>query len=60
MLLNQETQGFSAESMRSMSTHGVTFLLDVPRVASGDRVLTQMVELGAAICRLAARRAGRR
>ena len=46
VLLNQETQGFSAESMRSMSTHGVTFLLDVPRVASGDRVLTQMLELG--------------
>jgi FtsZ-interacting cell division protein ZipA len=46
VLLNQETQGFSAASMRSMSTHGVTFLLDVPRVASGDRVLTQMLELG--------------
>jgi FtsZ-interacting cell division protein ZipA len=46
VLLNQETQGFSAESMRSMSTHGVTFLLDVPRVASGDSVLTQMLELG--------------
>jgi len=46
VLLNQETQGFSAESMRAMSTHGVTFLLDVPRVASGDRVLTQMLELG--------------
>jgi hypothetical protein len=46
--------------MRTLSTHGVTFLLDVPRVASGDRVLTQMVELGAAFCRVAARRAGRR
>jgi FtsZ-interacting cell division protein ZipA len=46
VLLNQETEGFAAASMRSMSTHGVTFLLDVPRVASGDRVLTQMVELG--------------
>ncbi|MBL8374316.1 cell division protein ZipA C-terminal FtsZ-binding domain-containing protein [Accumulibacter sp.] len=46
VLLNQETEGFAAASMRSMSTHGVTFLLDVPRVANGDRVLTQMVELG--------------
>lgn len=46
VLLNQETEGFAAASMRSMTTHGVTFLLDVPRVASGDRVLTQMVELG--------------
>ena len=45
VLINQETQGFSAESMRTMNTHGLTFLLDVPRVANGDRVLTQMVEL---------------
>jgi hypothetical protein len=45
MLFNQETDGFSAESMKTLSTHGVTFLLDVPRVANGDRVLTQMVEL---------------
>jgi FtsZ-interacting cell division protein ZipA len=45
LLINQETQGFAAASMRTMSTHGVTFLLDVPRVANGDRVLTQMVEL---------------
>lgn len=45
VLLNQETQGFSAESMRTMSTHGVTFLLDIPRVAGGDRVLTQMIEV---------------
>lgn len=45
VLTNQEANGFSAESMRTMTTHGVTFLLDVPRVANGDRVLTQMVEL---------------
>ncbi|KFB67458.1 cell division protein ZipA C-terminal FtsZ-binding domain-containing protein [Candidatus Accumulibacter vicinus] len=45
VLINQETQGFSAESMRTLTTHGVTFLLDVPRVANGDRVLIQMVEL---------------
>ncbi|MEF8714592.1 MAG: cell division protein ZipA C-terminal FtsZ-binding domain-containing protein [Accumulibacter sp.] len=45
VLTNQETQGFSAESMRSVTTRGVTFLLDVPRVANGDRVLIQMVEL---------------
>jgi hypothetical protein len=46
VLTNQETQRFSAESIRTLSTHGVTFLLDVPQVANGDRVLTQMVELG--------------
>ena len=43
-LLNQETQGFTAESIRTVTTHAVTFLLDVPRVANGDRVLGQMVE----------------
>ncbi len=42
MLVNQESDVFSAESMKTLSTHGVTFLLDVPRVANGDRVLTQM------------------
>lgn len=45
MLLNQEAQGFSAEMMKSLSTHGVTFLLDVPRVGHGERVFSQMVDL---------------
>lgn len=45
VLTNQETAGFSAESMKTMSTHGVTFLLDVPRVAHGDRVFNQMLDL---------------
>lgn len=45
LLINQEEAGFSAESMKAMSTHGVTFLLDVPRVAHGDRVFNQMVDL---------------
>ncbi|MCM8594473.1 cell division protein ZipA C-terminal FtsZ-binding domain-containing protein [Accumulibacter sp.] len=44
VLLNQEDQPFSTETMRSLATHGVTFLLDVPRVGNGDRVLIQMVE----------------
>ncbi|HMV05754.1 MAG TPA: cell division protein ZipA C-terminal FtsZ-binding domain-containing protein [Accumulibacter sp.] len=43
-LVNQEDKGFSAEAMKSLTTHGVTFLLDVPCVASGDRVLSQMFE----------------
>ncbi|MDS4014943.1 MAG: cell division protein ZipA C-terminal FtsZ-binding domain-containing protein [Candidatus Accumulibacter sp.] len=43
-LLNQEDQGFSAEAMKSLTTHGVTFLLDVPCVANGDRILSQMFE----------------
>ena len=43
-LLNQEAPGFTAESIRTLTTHAITFLLDVPRVANGDRVLGQMVE----------------
>lgn len=45
VLLNGEAPGFSAESMKTMSTHGLTFLLDVPRVAHGERVFNQMLDL---------------
>lgn len=45
MLLNQEASGFSTEMMKTMSTHGLTFLLDVPCVAHGERVFNQMVDL---------------
>ena len=45
LLQNQEAAGFSADTMKSMTTHGLTFLLDVPRVAHGERVFNQMVEL---------------
>ena len=45
VLLNQDQSGFSAESMKTMSTHGLTFLLDVPRVSHGERVFNQMVDL---------------
>ncbi|HNH24321.1 MAG TPA: cell division protein ZipA C-terminal FtsZ-binding domain-containing protein, partial [Accumulibacter sp.] len=44
VLINQQSEGFASETIRSLTTHGVTFLLDVPRVASGDRVLSQMVD----------------
>ena len=44
LLLNQEASGFSAEAMKTMSTRGMTFLLDVPRVAHGERVFSQMIE----------------
>ena len=50
VLLNQEASGFTAESMRGMSTTGLTFLLDVPCVAYGERVFNQMVDLA---CRFA-------
>lgn len=45
VLINQEVSGFSVDSMKTMSTHGITFLLDVPRVAHGERVFNQMVDL---------------
>jgi FtsZ-interacting cell division protein ZipA len=32
-------------SMKNMTTHGATFLLDVPRVANGARAFGQMLEL---------------
>lgn len=44
-LQNYETTSFSAEALRTMTTHGLTFLLDVPRVDHGERVFMQMTEL---------------
>ena len=44
-LQNFETTRFSAESIRNMTTHGLTFVLDVPRVAHGERVFQQMADL---------------
>jgi hypothetical protein len=45
VLINQEAAGFSVDTMKTMSTHGITFLLDVPRVSHGERVFNQMVDL---------------
>lgn len=44
-LCNLDPTPFSAEAIRHLSTHGATFLLDVPKVASGLRVFGQMVTL---------------
>lgn len=44
-LQNYENAAFSADSLRNLSTHGLTFLLDVPRVDHGERVFQQMTEL---------------
>lgn len=44
-LANQESAGFSAETMRTLVTHGLCFSLDVPRVAHGDRVFAQMLDV---------------
>lgn len=44
-LSNYESSPFLSENMKSLTTHGVTFLLDVPRVAHGERVFDQMTHL---------------
>lgn len=44
-LQNFESTQFSAETVRTLTTHGLTFLLDVPRVDHGERVFMQMTDL---------------
>ena len=44
-LQNYENAAFTADNLRNLSTHGLTFLLDVPRVDHGERVFQQMTEL---------------
>jgi len=44
-LQNYETTPFSADTLRNLTTHGLTFVLDVPRVDHGERVFMQMTEL---------------
>jgi hypothetical protein len=45
-LENQDQPAFSSESLRTLSTRGVTLLLDVPRVADGVAAFDQMVGIG--------------
>ncbi|WP_415034100.1 cell division protein ZipA C-terminal FtsZ-binding domain-containing protein [Azonexus sp.] len=44
-LQNYENTPLTADGLRNLSTHGLTFLLDVPRVDHGERVFQQMTEL---------------
>ncbi|SFE08723.1 cell division protein ZipA C-terminal FtsZ-binding domain-containing protein [Nitrosomonas sp. Nm166] len=44
-LSNYESSPFLPENIKSLTTHGVTFLLDVPRVSHGERVFDQMAHL---------------
>ncbi|MDN5753935.1 MAG: cell division protein ZipA C-terminal FtsZ-binding domain-containing protein, partial [Nitrosospira sp.] len=44
-LNNHESSPFLSSNMRTLTTHGITFLLDVPRVANGEKVFGQMVHL---------------
>lgn len=42
-LTNHESAPFEAETIRHFSTHGVTLLFDVPKVAGGVRAFDQMI-----------------
>lgn len=42
---NLEAALFAAEEMKSLATHGITFTLDVPRVAHGARAFDRMIAL---------------
>jgi hypothetical protein len=42
---NHEPAPFLPERIRSLTTRGVTLLLDVPRVADGERALARMLEI---------------
>lgn len=44
-LQNYESTQLSADTLRNLTTHGLTFVLDVPRVDHGERVFMQMTEL---------------
>jgi len=44
-LQNYESTQFSADALRTLTTHGLTFLLDVPRVDHGERTFVQMTEI---------------
>ncbi len=45
-LTNRDSAPFFPEQIRNMTTQGLTLLLDVPRVAAGNRVFNQMIQLG--------------
>ena len=42
---NQESEPFLIDRIRNMTTPGITFLLDVPRVANGIRIFDRMVAM---------------
>jgi hypothetical protein len=46
---NHEPAPFLPESIKGLNTGGVTFLMDVPRVADGARVLDYMLEIAGGI-----------
>lgn len=49
-LQNMESAPFAPDAMRTLGTHGLTFLLDVPRVANGEWVFRQMLAVAGQFC----------
>ncbi|MES2353445.1 MAG: cell division protein ZipA C-terminal FtsZ-binding domain-containing protein [Pseudomonadota bacterium] len=45
-LRNSEPRPLLPEQMKNITTHGITLLLDVPRVGDGVRAFDQMLQLG--------------
>ena len=44
-LQNYEPTPFMPDNMRTLTTNGITFLFDVPRIKNGERVFDQMTRL---------------
>lgn len=44
-LSNSEDTPFLADNIKTLSTHGVTFLIDIPRVADGEKAFDQLIHL---------------
>ena len=44
-LSNHESPPLLPDSMRTLTTHGVTFLLDVPRITNGEKVFGEMAHV---------------
>ena len=44
-LSNSEDTPFLPDNIKTLTTHGITFLLDMPRVANGEKVFDQLIHL---------------
>jgi FtsZ-interacting cell division protein ZipA len=44
-IANQEAALFTADSMRTLTTRGITLLLDIPRTPGGEKAFDQMVHI---------------
>ncbi|MEO7320830.1 MAG: cell division protein ZipA C-terminal FtsZ-binding domain-containing protein [Nitrosospira sp.] len=44
-LNNHESSPFLPDTMRTLTTHGITFLLEVPRITNGEKVFGEMMHV---------------